>query len=626
MVMRICYLLICLAFLVETSFAAFVAVLETGADDDAKKIVSWSDRRYLTNVLREQAIKELPTYQNWIIMTRENISQMLPPDKSIEDCEGDCLVETGKNISADYICQARVGIFGKSLTLSAELYETAGSKLIASFNGRGENVDALLEIIKQKSPVFFNSIKVSKNDFSVSGIIDVGDSSGYGYANRKKLALKIISSPVGAIPTIDGKVQPKCLKTPCWAMVEKGNHRIVVSNENYRDDEKVVNVVSDSQEVKFELSSNFGWLVIDDIIPKFQEEGDLRVKVDGSYKLVKNGKIPLESGVHDVQLSHPCYDPVNLKVVIKKDETETYREKMKVSFGKMILYAMYGGNSQIVPVYIDDANAGMTPLVTDVAVCSKIEFRGTGWKETVNAKPKREGVVKVNHKLEHVPIVRNDEFEEYDESGNNVYLRENSGNYMSDISDSRKADREVRRTLAKKLRYHAHRGFYVSCNFNFGYTYYSRPIYNWSSSSKENVFKGSMIGFGEFRMGGSIANTATIYGLFGYGSGSGVYKYEDVSQSNYDYSRYNFGTGVEFYPVEDKNSAIYGFFVGASVGFMHLNSIRKDLFSYFRLDLGKDWWISERWALGVGVNYATNFNDDDGVSFHAVGLAIRFGR
>ena len=59
---------------------------------------------------------------------------------------------------------------------------------------------------------------------------------------------------------------------------------------------------------------------------------------------------------------------------------------------------------------------------------------------------------------------------------------------------------------------------------------------------------------------------------------------------------------------------------------MHLNSIRKDLFSYFRLDLGKDWWISERWALGVGVNYATNFNDDDGVSFHAVGLAIRFGR
>ena len=166
MVMRICYLLICLAFLVETSFAAFVAVLETGADDDAKKIVSWSDRRYLTNVLREQAIKELPTYQNWIIMTRENISQMLPPDKSIEDCEGDCLVETGKNISADYICQARVGVFGKSLTLSAELYETAGSKLIASFNGRGGNVDALLEIITHLSVLAVSYLEQSK---SVSG-------------------------------------------------------------------------------------------------------------------------------------------------------------------------------------------------------------------------------------------------------------------------------------------------------------------------------------------------------------------------------------------------------------------------------------------------------------------------
>ena len=53
--------------------------------------------------------------------------------------------ETGKNIAADYICQARVGSFGTSLTLSAELYETAGNKLIASFNGRGQNVEELLD-------------------------------------------------------------------------------------------------------------------------------------------------------------------------------------------------------------------------------------------------------------------------------------------------------------------------------------------------------------------------------------------------------------------------------------------------------------------------------------------------
>ena len=139
--------------------ATHIAVLETMADGDAKDSLSLLDRQYLTNVLREQAVKELPAKQNYTIMTRENISAMLPPGKAIEDCEGSCLAETGRNIAADYICQARVGRFGTKLTLTAELYETAGNKLIASFNGRGSDVEELLKLIEDKSPEFFRSVK-----------------------------------------------------------------------------------------------------------------------------------------------------------------------------------------------------------------------------------------------------------------------------------------------------------------------------------------------------------------------------------------------------------------------------------------------------------------------------------
>ena len=149
-----------LASLVVEAPAAYVAVLETISDEKAKDSVSLSDRQFLTNVLREQAVKELPATQNYTIMTRENIQQMLPPGVSIEACEGSCIVETGKNIAADYICQARVGVFGGMLSLSAELYETAKNKLIASFYGRGANVNELLEIIEQKSPDFFSSVKM----------------------------------------------------------------------------------------------------------------------------------------------------------------------------------------------------------------------------------------------------------------------------------------------------------------------------------------------------------------------------------------------------------------------------------------------------------------------------------
>jgi hypothetical protein len=156
---KVLLLLVWLVVFVGNASATFVAILETAADASAKEKVSLSDRQYLTNVLREQAVLVLPAEQDWTIMTRENIQQMLPPGKSVEECEGSCIVETGKNIAAEYVCQARVGSFGEKLTLSAELYETAGNKLIASFNGRGGDVEELLKVIEEKSPAFFRRVK-----------------------------------------------------------------------------------------------------------------------------------------------------------------------------------------------------------------------------------------------------------------------------------------------------------------------------------------------------------------------------------------------------------------------------------------------------------------------------------
>ena len=149
------FLLLC----VSSAIATHVAVLETVADPSVKKKVSFLDRQYLTNVLREEAVKELPASQNYTIMTRENIREMLPPGKAIEDCEGRCLVETGRNIAADYVCQARVSSFGSKLAISAEIYETSGNKLVASFNGHGANVEELLKVVKNSAAEFFGKVK-----------------------------------------------------------------------------------------------------------------------------------------------------------------------------------------------------------------------------------------------------------------------------------------------------------------------------------------------------------------------------------------------------------------------------------------------------------------------------------
>ena len=131
-----------------------VAILET----KSRGVIELNESQYLTNVLREEAVKVLPPSLNYTIMTRENILAMLPPEKRIEDCEGSCLVETGRNISADYVAQASISTFGTSLTISVELYNSANGKLISSFNAKSSDVENLELEIRKKVPKMFQEV------------------------------------------------------------------------------------------------------------------------------------------------------------------------------------------------------------------------------------------------------------------------------------------------------------------------------------------------------------------------------------------------------------------------------------------------------------------------------------
>lgn len=139
--------------------ATHVAVLETVSEND---LLGRSEKTFLTDKLRERAQSVLPDNLGFVIMTRENINAMLPPGKALEECEGSCLVETGKNISADYVMQARIGKFGSQLTLTAELYETAGNNLVGTFTAHKPDIEGLLEEIENRADSLFIKIKGRK--------------------------------------------------------------------------------------------------------------------------------------------------------------------------------------------------------------------------------------------------------------------------------------------------------------------------------------------------------------------------------------------------------------------------------------------------------------------------------
>lgn len=143
-------------FTVANCYAAHVAVLETIQTDGNLDI---RECQFLTDKLRQMAVMTLPNSDGWTIMTRENIRMMLPPGKSLEECEGICLVETGKNIAADYVVQGRVSHFDTLHTITVELYETATGKLTSSIAVKSETAVGLLDEIEAHGKSLFLAIK-----------------------------------------------------------------------------------------------------------------------------------------------------------------------------------------------------------------------------------------------------------------------------------------------------------------------------------------------------------------------------------------------------------------------------------------------------------------------------------
>ena len=59
------------------------------------------EANYLADLIRQLASSELA--QRFLIMDKENMMTLLPPDKTVADCVGECAVETGRLLGAAYI-------------------------------------------------------------------------------------------------------------------------------------------------------------------------------------------------------------------------------------------------------------------------------------------------------------------------------------------------------------------------------------------------------------------------------------------------------------------------------------------------------------------------------------------
>lgn len=111
-----------------------IAVLElrqaAGLSDEA--------RAYLTDVIRGAALKL--SHDRWFVLTRENILQALPPETDLSACEGDCEVETGRNVGAHVVISGELVRFGGQIRVHLKAHETDRGALISSARASAPSV------------------------------------------------------------------------------------------------------------------------------------------------------------------------------------------------------------------------------------------------------------------------------------------------------------------------------------------------------------------------------------------------------------------------------------------------------------------------------------------------------
>ena len=135
-----------------------LAVLEIIPSSEVEELTI-SEFRLLSDELRRQAVNILPA-KEFTVLTRDGIIALIPPDEEEAKCLAEsCAVDIGRAIGAEYISAGRIAKFAGKLSLTVELYETMGGRLLGSFLTYGTGIEGLMETIKAESPAMFEKVK-----------------------------------------------------------------------------------------------------------------------------------------------------------------------------------------------------------------------------------------------------------------------------------------------------------------------------------------------------------------------------------------------------------------------------------------------------------------------------------
>jgi hypothetical protein len=101
------------------------------------------DRQIFSAQLQNEARRAAP---DLFVITQANLESLVRASgRTLEECEGQCAVSTGRLIGADLVIGGRIARLGRSLTLSMQLYDSASGQLLSGEDVRADTEEQLLD-------------------------------------------------------------------------------------------------------------------------------------------------------------------------------------------------------------------------------------------------------------------------------------------------------------------------------------------------------------------------------------------------------------------------------------------------------------------------------------------------
>ena len=323
---------------------------------------------YLSDLLRRLASSELA--QSFLVIDKANVLELLPPEKTLEECIGACAVETGRLLQAAYIVTGDIIKFGKTLRVTIRMHDTSSGSLISSEVASGREVTDMEAGIQEAGGRLLRRLirgaKASSEGGTKRRVIR-GKRKIIGTSSSRRVIVTFTSEPEGAAIVIDG-VQ-KCAegKTDCKVELTEGSHQVSMTKTDYFIRSGSVNVSEREDEVEWSLDPNFATLKV------YTTPSSLKFTVNdeehqGSY----SQKITPQKAYRVVS-SDRCFDTSGEEVEAGKPG-----EVIEVNLKPSPLYAIIDvsakspqGEPLKAEIIVDGKELGMTPSQQRVSVCAK---------------------------------------------------------------------------------------------------------------------------------------------------------------------------------------------------------------------------------------------------------------